>query len=120
MSRDAKDSQWSDLCQVGVTELLENDDRPTFVVDLDAPAESNPVFYNSRLVSNKGLKDRVHGLIHLYDLKETNRTGADWKFLQWQRSVGIDGKVRPHRDHPFADIPFKGIQTHLDMRPCGG
>lgn len=83
---DGDKNQISDLESVGIIELLEQDDRPVFIVDLKFPPDSNPVFYNKSLQRNKGLRDRIYGLSKLHKLKQASRPMQDWEFLQWQRS----------------------------------
>lgn len=78
-------------------EFLEQDDRPTFTIDLRAPADSNPVYWNPILRRNKGLKDRILGLRSLYLMKQGLRHNADWTFLQWQRSPDSVGHANSCR-----------------------
>lgn len=78
-------------------EYLEQDDRPAFVLDLDAPPESNPIYWNPILRRNKGLRDRILGLRKLYNLRETLRHSADWNFLQWQLAPDLAGHARSCR-----------------------
>ena len=52
ISVDSKSSDLSpgnELSSVGITELLDLDDRPTFVLDLQKPAGAGPVYYNQSL-----------------------------------------------------------------------
>lgn len=75
-----------DLADLGVLELLEQDDRLCFMIDLRSPLRSSPIYYNPRLAKNKGLRDRLHGLPTLYDVKAAQNNNPDWTFLCWQRS----------------------------------
>lgn len=72
-------------------EYLEQDDRASYVIDLHAPPEEDPIYWNPILRRNKSLRDRIIGLQTLYDLKDALRHSADWNFLQWQRSPSSTG-----------------------------
>lgn len=78
-------------------EYLEQDDRGSYILDLHAPPEANPVYWNPILRRNKGLRDRIQGLRKLYNLREALRHSADWTFLQWQLEPETAGHARSCR-----------------------
>lgn len=78
-------------------EYLEQDDRGSYILDLHAPPESYPVYWNPILRRNKGLRDRILGLRKLYNLREALRHSADWTFLQWQVEPETAGHARSCR-----------------------
>ncbi|KAJ4390769.1 hypothetical protein N0V93_004367 [Gnomoniopsis smithogilvyi] len=91
------DHQNSAVESLHLFEYLEQDDRGSYVLDLHAPPESNPIYWNPILRKNKGLRDRLLGLRKLYNLREAMRHSADWTFLQWQVDPDTAGHARSCR-----------------------
>ncbi|KAJ4416460.1 hypothetical protein N0V82_006725 [Gnomoniopsis sp. IMI 355080] len=91
------DDQNSAVESLHLFEYLEQDDRGSYVLDLHAPPESDPIYWNPILRRNKGLRDRVIGLRKLYNLREALRHSADWTFLQWQLEPHTAGHSRSCR-----------------------
>lgn len=91
------DDQNSAVESLHLFEYLEQDDRGSYVLDLHAPPESNPIYWNPILRKNKGLRDRLLGLRKLYNLREALRHSADWTFLQWQLEPDTAGHARSCR-----------------------
>lgn len=88
---DGSDAQNRALETLPLLEYLEQDDRASYVIDLHAPPEDNPIYWNPIIRRNKSLQDKLIGLQTLYNLKDTLRHSADWDFLQWQRSPSSAG-----------------------------
>lgn len=91
------DEQSSAVESLHLFEYLEQDDRGSYVLDLHAPPESSPIYWNPILRKNKGLRDRVSGLRKLYNLREALRHSADWTFLQWQLEPDTAGHAKSCR-----------------------
>ncbi|KAI9704053.1 MAG: hypothetical protein M1820_005675 [Bogoriella megaspora] len=84
------------LGQVGISELLEQDDRPTFIVDLKDSAnfrtsgQLHIVFANSSLRSFSGLLDLVSGK---EDREPSSPNASDWaQFKLWLLSASSRGE----------------------------
>lgn len=82
------------LNSIGVTELLEQDDRPTFIVDLAdtsnyGTAPLRPVFENQSLRSIAGMHELVVGTDH----EGTSPNGQSYlQFKSWLLSAAINGE----------------------------
>lgn len=91
------DDQNSAVESLHLFEYLEQDDRASYALDLHAPPEGNPIYWNPILRKNKGLRDRILGLRKLYNLREALRHSADWNFLQWQLEPATAGHAKSCR-----------------------
>ncbi len=94
-ARTRKQSDWlSDLNDVGPVELIENDQRPTFLLDIDSHGSFGAT--DARLVySNDSLKnipDLLEQVQSLYNPVEGNHDPASTIFAQWA--------VKPATSHP--------------------
>lgn len=95
-------SDVSDLDELGVRELLDQDSRPTFIIDLDpderSPERANslePVFSNSALRQHQQLHDVVIGADVSSNSSSSSRAAAYLEFRNWVVSVSVhdDSKV---------------------------
>ncbi|KAI7506026.1 hypothetical protein KC364_g558 [Hortaea werneckii] len=85
------------LSQIGVTELLEQDDRPTFVVDLAdsgnyGPGQLNLVFANSSLKSYTGMQELVTGAAGDAGCSPGSATNTFLQFKSWLLSASVNGE----------------------------
>ena len=85
------------LAQIGILELLQQDERPTFIIDIADPANFQPrciclIFANVALRSRPGLLEQVRGV---FDDSPPNPTGvsAFKQFKQWATSHVEDGEA---------------------------
>ncbi|KAI7082613.1 hypothetical protein KC352_g41181, partial [Hortaea werneckii] len=85
------------LSQIGVTELLEQDDRPTFVVDLAdsgnyGPGQLNLVFANSSLKSYAGMQELVNGAAGDASCSPGSAANTFLQFKSWLLSASVNGE----------------------------
>lgn len=84
-----------ELDQLGVREMLDQDSRPTFIIDLDADDEKShtranalkPVFSNSALCQHQQLHDVVTGGDVSTEPSSSSRAAAYLEFRNWVVSV---------------------------------
>lgn len=81
------------LNAIGIVELLEQDERPTFIVDLSdtsnyGPGQLHPLFANSALRSYEGLLDLVVGGARENSPGPANSLG----FKSWLLSASVNGE----------------------------
>ncbi|KAM0719664.1 hypothetical protein Q7P37_003795 [Cladosporium fusiforme] len=92
--RDSSFSVGQQLNSIGVVELLEQDDRPTFVLDLSestnyGPGQLHPLFVNSSLRSYDGLYESVVGL----NTGEQSPGPVNYlQFKSWLLSASVNGE----------------------------
>lgn len=84
------------LSNIGIGELLEQDGRPTFIVDLGEPANYGPgylniVFANSALRASIGLSDLVAGKI-VNDSQDSAAFKSFAQFKTWAMSAVMHGE----------------------------
>lgn len=97
--RETKDSLQV-LGQVGIIELLEQDERPTFIIDLGNPTNFRPgplqiVFANAAIRGYSGLLDMITGKVHMaspdYAVTSTFPEFRAWStsFVKDHESLGV-------------------------------
>ena len=90
------DTSLSVLSSIGIVELLEQDERPTLIVDLGdstnyGSGPLHPLFTNSSLRSYEGLLDLVTGPTD-DDSSDPNRDRSHMQFKSWLLSASVDGE----------------------------
>ena len=95
------------LSQVGTVELLEIDDRPTFIIDVGNPANFQPgplnvLFSNSALRAHDGLVAAITG--HLPQVSSPGLNGSFSEFKSWCTSFV--------KDHESADVSIPSFLFH--------
>ncbi|RMY18349.1 hypothetical protein D0867_05390 [Hortaea werneckii] len=85
------------LSQIGVTELLEQDERPTFVVDLAdsgnyGTGQLNLVFANSSLKSYAGMQELVNGAAGDASCSPGSAANTFLQFKSWLLSASVNGE----------------------------
>ncbi|KAK8162198.1 hypothetical protein IWX90DRAFT_236824 [Phyllosticta citrichinensis] len=97
VSPDSRDKELPrGLSQIGITELLEHDGRPTFIVDLGDPSVYGPgylnvVFANAALRSSTGLVDLITGKV-VNDAKDPSTLRSFAQFKTWLLSAVVNGE----------------------------
>lgn len=81
-----------DLSSVGLLELLEVDDRPTFVLDLSLPSKARPVFYNASLREIPLLELKIGRGITA--ASTATRDPKYTSFLEWTLSTPRHGSLQ--------------------------
>jgi hypothetical protein len=75
-----------DLTTLGAIEILETDERPTFVLDLTSPTKIIPIYYNQSLQEVPLLESKVGKGKGARDPKYN-------VFMDWAASARIDGSL---------------------------
>ncbi|KAF2716077.1 hypothetical protein K431DRAFT_316794 [Polychaeton citri CBS 116435] len=95
-STSSRDPMAHVLNSIGIIELLEQDERPTFVVDLGDPSNYgsgpiNPIFMNAALRSYGGMPDLVTGIMS-DSSGEIGGGNRHLQFKSWLLSAAINGE----------------------------
>lgn len=95
------------LNSIGIIELFEHDDRPTFIVDLSdslnyGPGQVHPLFANASLRSYEGLYELVNGQ------QNTSSPGSEAfiQFKSWLLSAAVSGEGL---NVPLPSFSYAGI-----------
>jgi hypothetical protein len=100
------------LSQIGIAELLEQEERPTLIVDLENLANPSPgplqvVFANTSLRAAPGLLELVTGKDHPAPSSQTSSAESSWtQFKAWMISAQKGGESLPVC---LAPITYAGI-----------
>ena len=86
------------LSHVGISELLEQDERPTFIVDLKdnlnfGPGQLQVVFANSSLRTHTGMFEIISGRNEYDTISSEGLSGTTWiQFKAWLLSASNEGE----------------------------
>jgi PAS domain S-box-containing protein len=93
------------LSQIGVIELLEQDSRPIFMIDLadthNTPEALHIIFANSALRACPALFDSIQ--LRPESPYVSRHTEKVEKFYRWLLSYGADGNASETQEHPFGN-----------------
>lgn len=111
---------WHALSQIGVVELLQQDGRPTFVVDLDGESSAGVhnllrvVFVNDSLRTYSGLVEAISGMSE-DESAGAPETGSYFDFRDWINSP-VRGSPNLKRPQQFPYSGFDWTCTSLRRR----
>lgn len=116
-----KDSSPAALASIGITELLEQDERPTLIVDVGEPSNYGlgplqPIFANAALRSQAGLLDIVSGTV------KDGSPSSFLSFKSWVLGSVVNGECLNVRlpPHSFAGISWQSSTLRKRLRVLNG